>query len=61
MFMKRKTRVGKAYTYRILLRFKTSVIYKKKFNFTPDSCVRCEAAFVGHNSVFCRTLSDVWY
>ena len=25
----------------------------------PDNCVRCETAFAGRNSSFCRTLSDV--
>ena len=53
-----KTRAGKAYTYRMLLSFKTSVTYKKNY-VTPDNCVRCEAAFVGHNSIFCRALFDV--
>ena len=52
MFIKRKTRTGKAYGYRMLLSFKTSVTYKKNVNFKPDNCVRCEAAFVGHNSIF---------
>ena len=33
--------------------------YESFFNFTPDNCVRCEAAFIGHNSVFCRTLHYV--
>ena len=45
MFIK-KIRAGKAYAYRM-----TSVTYNF-FNFTPDNCVRCEAAFVGHNSIF---------
>ena len=31
------------------LSFKTSV---------TDNCVQCKAVFVGHNSIFCRTLSD---
>ena len=39
------------------LSFKTSVT--KIFNFTPDNGVHCKAVFVGHNSIFCRTLSDV--
>ena len=25
-------------------------------NFTPDNCVRCEAAFVGHNSIFLQDI-----
>ena len=29
------------------------------FNFTSDNCVRYEATFVGHYSIFCPTLSDV--
>ena len=29
MFIKRKTRAGKAYAYRMLLSFKTSLTYKK--------------------------------
>ena len=48
-----------AYAYRMLLSFKTMVAYNKKINLTPDNCVHCEAAFVGHNSIFHRTLSDV--
>ena len=31
-------------------------MFKKKL--TPGNCIRCEADFVGHNSIFCRTLSD---
>ena len=31
MFIKRKTRVGKTYAYRMLLSFQTSVTYKKNF------------------------------
>ena len=61
MFTTRKTRAGKAYVYQMLLSFKRSVTYKKNFNFTPDNCVYCEAAFVGHSSIFCRTLSNVRY
>ena len=53
MFVKRKTRVEKAYAYGMLLSFKTSVTYNFLKNFTPDNCARCEAAFVGHNSTFC--------
>ena len=45
--------------YRMLLNYKTSVTSKKCFNFTPGNCVWCEPAFAGHNSIFCRTLSDV--
>ena len=55
----RKTKRVKVYAYRMLLKFETSVIYKSFFNFTPDNCVRCEAAFIGHNSIFCRTLHCV--
>ena len=58
MFVKRKTRAGKAYSYRMLLSFKMSVT-NNFFNFTPSNCVCCEAAFVGHNSIFYRTLSDI--
>ena len=25
--------------------------------FTPDDYVRCQAAFIGHNSIVCRTIS----
>ena len=60
MFTKIKARKGKTYAYQILLSFKSLVTYEKNFNFTPDNCVRCEAAFVGHNIIFCRTLSDAW-
>ena len=45
--------------YRMLLSFKMSITYKKTFNFTPDNCVRCEAAFIGNNSIFRLTLFDV--
>ena len=24
----------------------------------PDNCVGCEAAYAGHNSIFCRAMSD---
>ena len=42
MFIKRKTRAGKAYAYRLLLSFKTSVTYQKSsFNFTPGGSVHC--------------------
>ena len=58
MFIKRKTRAGRAHAYRMLLSFKTSVT-QKKLNLLPDNGVRCEVAFVGHNSIFYRTLSDV--
>ena len=37
--------------------FKTSVTYKKNFfDFMPDKCVNCEAAFVGHISSFLRDI-----
>ena len=50
MFMKRKTRKpGNAYAYRMLLSFKINL---KKTNFTLHSCVRFEAVFVGHDSIF---------
>ena len=58
MFIKRKTRAGKAYAYRKPVSFKTSQLMKKSFNFTPDNCVRCEVAFVGQNSIFYRILPD---
>ena len=47
------------YAYRMLLGFKTIVAYNKKINLAPDNFVHCEAAFVVHNSIFHRTLSDV--
>ena len=49
------------YAYQMLQSFKTSVTYKNNSSFTPDKCVRCETAFIGQNSIFCRTLSDVRY
>ena len=52
IFIKRKTKAGKAYVYLMLLSFRTSVAYKRFFSFTPDPCVRCEVAFVRHNSIF---------
>ena len=52
MFVKRKTRPGNDYAYRMPLSSKTSETYKNFFDFTPDNCVRCEAVFVGHNSIF---------
>ena len=60
MFVKRKTRAGKAYAYGMLVSFKTSVTDNFFFNFTPDNFVRSEAAFVVHNSIYYRTLSNVW-
>ena len=56
MFIKRKTRAGKAYSYRMLLSFRTLVTYEKLFNFTQDNCGSCETAFVGNNSIFCAVL-----
>ena len=58
MLIKRKTRVGKAYPYRILLSFKTLVTYKKKFNITPDNCVRFEATrfFARHYPMSCANI-----
>ena len=56
MFIKKHYRLMQ---YRMLLSFKMSITYKKTFNFTPDNCVRCEAAFIGHNSIFRLTLFDV--
>ena len=49
MFIKKAV---KAYAYLMLLNFKASVTYKIFFNFTPDSCVRCGAAFVSHITRF---------
>ena len=46
MFIKRKTKAGKGYAYRMLERFKTLVTYEKTFNFNLDNCVCCEAAIV---------------
>ena len=51
MFMKRKTRAGQVYAYRVLLIFKTSVTYTKN-NFPQGNYVRCEETLVGHNSIF---------
>ena len=53
MFIKRETRAGKAYAYRMLLSLKILV------TFTPDNCARCEPVLVRYNSIFCRPLSDV--
>ena len=50
MFIKR-TRVGKLYSYRMLLILNTPVTYIF-FKVTPDDCVLCETDFVGYNSVF---------
>ena len=47
-----KIRAGKAYAYRMLFSFNTSVTYRKKFNFTPENCVRFEAAFIDMTRVF---------
>ena len=51
MFIRRETRAGKVYAYRMLLSFKTLVTFKI-FYFTPVNCVRCEAVFVGYNSIY---------
>ena len=48
-----KTQSSIGYAYQILVSFKTSVTYIK------FSCVRCEAEFVAHNSVFFRTFYDI--
>ena len=56
MFMKRKSRPGKVYAYRMLVSFKTSVTYEKKNNFTLDNYVRSPAAFVGHDSTMPDTV-----
>ena len=45
IFVKRKAGAGRAYAYQMLPSFKTLVTLKTFFNFTPDNCVRCEAAF----------------
>ena len=52
MFIQRKTKAVKVYAYRMLLSFNTSITYTKNFNFMPGNCDCCEAAFVGHNSIF---------
>ena len=44
--------------YRIL-NFVFQFIKKTKWDFGHTDCVRCEAAFVGYNLIFCQTLSDV--
>ena len=49
MFIKRETRAGKPYAYRMLLSFKTLVAYNFFLNFTPDNCARCKAVFVGYD------------
>ena len=51
MFIKRKTRAGKAYDYQKLVNFKMLVTFKHFFNLTPDDCVGGEATFFGHNSI----------
>ena len=43
MFIKRKTRTEKAFVYRMLQRFQTSVTYKNFFNFTLDGRTRIYA------------------
>ena len=53
MLIKGKTRAGKVYSHRILVSFKTSLTYNF-FCFTSGNCVCCEAAFVGHSSIFYR-------
>ena len=58
MFIKGKTKAGKAYGYRMLLSFKTSATYDFII-FTLYNWVRCKPALVGHNSIFCRTMYDV--
>ena len=58
IFIKRKTRAGKACAYR-MLEFQDVCIYIYIYK-TPDSCVHCEAHFVRHNSIVCQTLPDVW-
>lgn len=35
-----------------------SVAYIKKANFMPDNSASCEAAFVGHNLIFHRSMSS---
>ena len=47
-----KIRAGKASAYGTLFSFKTSVTYRKKINFTPDNCVRFEAAFIDMTRFF---------
>ena len=47
-----KIRAGQAYAYGTLFSFKTSVTYRKKFNFTPDNCVGFEAAFINMTRFF---------
>ena len=52
MFIKRKTRAGKTYAYRMLLSFETSLTCNFFFNYTPNKCVLCEGVIVGNNSTF---------
>ena len=59
MFIIRRTRAGKAYALSNSCEPLDVGNLKSFFNFTPDNCVRCEADFAGHNSIFCGTLSDV--
>ena len=35
-------------------------LIKRNFSFTPENCVRCEAIFIRPNTIFCKTLSEVW-
>ena len=59
MFIKRETNGGKVHAYQKLLSFKMLVTYKESLNYISDNSVLCEAAFVGYNSIFCGTLSDI--
>ena len=43
----------------MLQSFKMWVTYNFFFNFTPENCARCEAAFVGRNLIFLLHVSPM--
>ena len=51
IFIKRKTRAGNAYAYR-MLEFQDETWVFLEFYFTPDNRVLCEAPLVRYNSIF---------
>ena len=53
MSIKRKTRAGKAYAYRMLSSFEMLVAY-------VGSCVHCEAVFVRYNAIFCQKKKEFY-
>ena len=60
VFIKRKTRAGKAYACQMLVSFKKLVACIFFKNFTSDICVHCETALVGYNSIFLLDIVRVW-